>query len=76
LSDLLFLYFKNGYIGTFQHILEAKSQKSKYIDNLINTKIANQFIEIKNKAEEYQKKLKKEERRKKEEEDKRKKKKK
>ena len=73
LMDLLVLYFKNAYIVTFQKILEAKTEKSKDIDELIKSKIANQFKEISKKVEEYQKKIKEEERRKKEKEERRKK---
>jgi len=74
LMDLLVLYFKNAYIRTFQQILDAKTEKTKDIDELIKGKISNQFIEISKKVEEYQKKIKEEEKRRKEEEEKKRKK--
>ncbi len=73
LADLLILNFKNVYITTYIHIVEGKTEKTKDINELIESKITKQFQDIYQKIKDYQEKVKlEEERKKKEEEEKRK----
>ena len=69
LTDLLANAFAEAYFSTYKNILESKEEKTKDIDELINNKIKNQFIDIQNKIDDYLNKLKEEERIREEEEE-------